>query len=172
MKILKPAHNLPSSKVKNWNEIKDQARALRHLILNGEFEGDYRRAYAIAHSQVSDDPKWFFVINETVDDEDGKKLVDKIGSWCVINAEILESNTQVEWKEACMSFPYRKPRNTTRFLKIKVRYQIPIFGGWLMIWRTKWFEKLPAFMFQHEQEHARGENIYGINNQKEDVGNK
>ena len=167
LKIIRPAHNLPATKARSWKEIKDQALALRQLIIGGGFEGMYSRAYAISHAQVSDEPKWFFVVNETLDDEDGKKLVKKIGSWCVINAEIIETNTAVEWKEACMSFPHRNPKLTDRFLNIKVRYQVPVFGGWFLMWRTKRFEKLIAFMFQHEQEHAIGKNIYGLtNNQK------
>ena len=163
MNIIRPAHNLPATKVKGWKEIKDQALALRDYVLKGEFGGMYSRAYAISHAQVSDQPKWFFVINEELEDEDGKKLVKKIGSWCVVNAEILESDTAVEWKEACMSFPHRKPKTTDRFLKIKVRYQIPVLGGLFLMWRTRRFEKLIAFIFQHEQEHSRGTNIYGLN---------
>lgn len=168
MKLLRPAHNIPSTKVRNWAEIKDEARALRELVLREDHEGDYSRAYAISHCQVSENPKWFFVVNETLNDPKTDKNLAKIfGSWCIINAEIVETDTPVEWKEACMSFPHRKPKNTKRFLNIKVRYQIPILGGWLMVWRTKRFSELPSFIFQHEQEHAIGTNIYGITNQSE-----
>lgn len=159
MKIIRPAHNLPATKVKSWKEIKDQALTLRQLIMNGGFEGMYSRAYAISHAQVSDEPKWFFVVNETLGDKDGINLVKKFGSWVVINMEILETSTPVWYNEACMSFPHRKPKNTDRFLNVKVRYQIPVLGRFL-IWRTRKFEGLCAFITQHEQDHAVGKSIY------------
>lgn len=165
MELLRPAHNIPSSKVKNWKEIKDDATALRELVNRDSFNGYYSKAFAISHCQASEDPKWFFAIRKDAIDGDGKNIVKQIGSDIVINAEIVESGVPVQWKEACMSFPFRNPKNTKRFAEIKVRYQVPVFGLFLM-WRTKRFKELVAFIFQHEQDHAVGKNIYGINNQE------
>jgi len=165
MELLRPAHNIPSSKVRNWREIKKEAQELRDLVNRTGFTGYYDKAFAISHCQVSKEPKWFFVVRKDALDLNGKSVVKQIGSDVIVNAEIVESGVPVQWKEACMSFPFRNPKNTKRFADIKVRYQVPIFGLFLM-WRTKRFKELVAFIFQHEQDHAVGKNIYGMNNQE------
>ena len=153
-----PYHNTPSTKVKNWREIKKDALELRKLINSkgDNFKGMYQSAYAIHHSQVSEKPKHFFVINE----KEGKGKLKKIfKSWCIINAKILEQYEEVRHKEACMSFPHLKERNVDRFIRIKVRYYVPFLG--LLIRKTRWFEDLPSYIIQHEIQHQKGENLYG-----------
>lgn len=166
MQILRPGHNIPATKVRKWKEIEADARRMRILAMREDFEGQYSSCYAIAHGQVSREPEWFFVINEEQKDENDKNIAKQVGSWCVINAEILETKHLIRWQEACMTFPHRQPKKIERYNEIKVKYQIPSFGGRWLWWRTKTFTGVIAFMFQHEQQHQLGENIYGINNQK------
>jgi hypothetical protein len=60
--------------------------------------------------------------------------------------------------EACMSFPNRSKRDTERYYRIKVRYQIKGIFGLKTV--TEWVEGLKAHMFQHEIDHAQGKNMY------------
>ena len=153
MKII-PYHNLIASKVKSWRQIRKEAQELREYINRGNFEGHYSKAYAISHAQVSNNPLTYFVVNEEY-----KDLIDLFGSWCVINLKIIKRKEEVYWKEACLSFPFREPKNTDRFNKVTVKYSIPFFGFTRLIKRD--FVGLPAFIVQHEFDHARGVNLYG-----------
>ena len=162
MNIIRPAHNQVAKKVKSWSQIKEQATELRQFIgmTEGIVEGYYKTAYAISHAQVSPEPFDFFVVNEEKND-----LIKLFGSWCIINPRIIKQEEEVYWKEACMSFPYYKERNVDRFNKITITYKIPFFK-YFMRSVTKHFIGLPAFICQHEQEHANGTNIYGRTKQK------
>lgn len=159
MKIIQPAHNKPAAIVKTWGEIKEEAETLREFVNEGKFEGHYEKAYAISHAQVSNDPKHFFVLHK-----DHEKL---FGTWCVINQGLAPKGKNpacrepVYFKEACMSFPFRKPQSTERFNKIRIKYKVPFL---ITSWRTKVadLEGLPAFIAQHEAMHAAGKNIYGL----------
>lgn len=64
----------------------------------------------------------------------------------------------MRYPESCMSFNHhnRKPRNTTRFYRITVRYQIIENGGLKTIEEN--VQGLKAHIFQHEIDHARGLN--------------
>lgn len=161
MNIIRPAHNKVATKVKSWSQIKDEALELRNFIQNTEkvVEGYYKTAYAIAHAQVSDKPLDFFVLNES-----NKDLIKQFGSWCIINLRIVKTAEPCWWKEACMSFPYNKPKNVDRFNKIKVKYRVPFFGFTRSVTRN--FTGLPAFICQHEHEHSEGKNLYGRNNKE------
>ena len=158
MKILIPAHNIVATKVKSWRDIKDEALELRKFTNDPtDVEGSYKTAYAISHAQVCDQPKDFFTINEK-----HKEIIKQFGSWCIINPRIIKKEEEVYWKEACMSFPYNKPKNVDRWNRITVRYWVPFLGFTRPVKRR--FVGLPAFIIQHEMEHARGTNIYGRNN--------
>lgn len=156
MKIIQPAHNKPAIPVKNWKEIRVEAQALREFVHAGKFIGNYDRAYAISHAQVSEEPKTFFVINEDVEKGRLKKL---FGSWCVINLRIVQFGDPVYLEEGCMSWPYRQTKRIDRMNKITVEYYIPFLWTWRKIKRK--FIGLPAFICQHETEHGIGKNIYG-----------
>lgn len=156
MEIIQPAHKIHANKVKNWRQIKKEALVLRDFIQNGKFKGDYSQAYAISHAQVSDKPMWYFVLNESIEDGWLKK---QFGSWCIVNAEIIKFGDPCSFEEACMSFPFRKPKRINRFNDIIVKYKVPYMG---ILWsKKKQFKELPAFIIQHEQSHNVGENIYG-----------
>jgi len=159
--IIRPAHNKPAAVCKSWRHICHEAERLRAYIKDGKFEGNYKNAFAISHAQVSHAPLHFFVINEQIEIKGLEKgqLKKWFGSWCVINAKIIETEDLVYFPDACMSFPYRKPKNTDRWNKITVEYFIPFLWGWRKVARK--FKGLPSFIVQHENEHSLGKNIYG-----------
>ena len=168
MKLIQPCPHTPAQRVKNWREIKEDALELREFIKQ-EFKGHYNSAFAISHAQVSEDPKSFFVVNEDVSTEVAKvknqgNLTKTFGSWCIVNAEILLTKKpvpiEVPFKDACMGFPFRKPKEVQRIYRIKVKYYIPFFG--FLRKKVEVLEGVPSFIVQHELEHAEGKNIYGI----------
>ena len=60
--------------------------------------------------------------------------------------------------ESCSSFPMKKEKNMKRFYRIKVRYQIKSWYGFRTV--TEWVYGLKGHIFQHEIQHAKGNNIY------------
>ena len=156
IQIIQPAHNHKADKVKNWKEIKEEAFQLRDFIQNGTFNGHYDKAYAISHAQVSNDPKRFFVINEKIMEG---ALLKEFGSWCIINAEILQFGAPISIHEACMSFPFRNPKKVDRFANIKGRYQVTFWFGTLRR-KTKRLRDVSALIVQHENQHSSGSSIY------------
>lgn len=70
-----------------------------------------------------------------------------------------EVNNMISVPDACMSFPDRKQKNMDIYYKIKVRYQIKGWFGFLRT-KTEWVEGLKAHIFQHEIDHANALNIY------------
>lgn len=170
--IIAPCHNRPAKKCPSWRAIKEEAELLRELVSTGEFRGNYKQAFAISHAQVAprtfddvtkvDDytgsqPFNFFVVNETIDNGWLKK---QFGHWCIMNARIVKFGDPVSIKDACMSFPFRTPRNTDRMNKITAKYRVPFFFWSRPV--TRKLEGLPAFIVQHEVEHAAGGNIHGL----------
>lgn len=154
-RILRPAHNKVATKVSSWLSIKDEALELRDFTNDPvDVEGHWKTAYAISHAQVSPEPFDFFCINEKHQD-----IIKLFGSWCIINLRIVKTEEKVYWKEACMSFPYNKPKNVDRWEKITVKYRVPFL--WFTRPVTRKFVGLPAFIAQHEAEHSAGKNIYG-----------
>lgn len=156
MNIIRPAHNIVATKVKSWRSIKKEALELREFMkdIDKKVEGHYKSAYAISHAQVSSNPKDFFVI-----DESHEELLKLFGSWCIINLKVVKSSEEIHWDEACMSFPFRKPKNTYRMNKVTVKYRVPFL--WFTRPVKRKFDGLPAFICQHESDHANGKNIYG-----------
>lgn len=155
MKILQPAHKISAHQCESWKKTKEEALKLREYIRSGEFKGEYKSAYAISHAQVSTDPLHLFVINEDLENGFLRKA---FGSWCVMNLKIVRFEELVSFSEACMSFPFRKPKQNNRMKKIRVEYYIPFLWSWRKV--KKSFEGLPAFICQHENDHAAGKNIY------------
>jgi len=68
----------------------------------------------------------------------------------------------VPMEEGCMSFPHRKPKKIDRIFRVKVAYSYPVtIWGFTFLWpKREWVEGLKAQIFQHEQGHFEGENIY------------
>ncbi len=154
--IIQPCHNRPAMMCKSWKYIEYEAQSLREFVRSGTFQGKYSSAYSIAHAQVSEAPLNFFVVNEDFDDG---KLLKIFGSWCIINPKIIKFSDVIEHPEACMSFPWRKEKLVKRADKIVVKYSVPFLGFFRTI--KKELKGLPAWMVQHELDHAAGKNIYG-----------
>lgn len=154
MQIIQPCPSKLAVEVKNWKEIKDEALQLRDFLHSKFRKGNYESAYALPHTQVSEFPKKFFVVNKEM-----KGLKEVFGSWCIINPEIIEELYPVDNKEACMSFPFRVPKRVKRFYYIRMRYYVPFWFGTLQK-KVKEFKGLPAFIIQHEIQHLLGKNIY------------
>jgi len=151
MKIIIPPHKKISTVVKNLKEIRQDALDMIELIEKNDFkEGVWKQAYALSHSQVSENPKTFFVINKT-DPQIKKNFRKKI----IINPVILEKAEEVFNKEACMSMPYRKSAKVKRYRKIKVIYYVPGWFGRLKK-KVETCVGLKAFIFSHEIEHFNG----------------
>ena len=172
-------HFIPGAKCEKYSDISGVAVAMRAMLEAGINKGEYETGYALAHNQVEDkEPMAFFVMNKDYVGE-GKMFE----AHTIINPEILEApefinlhddadgvmyssegrldkrKNTYEVEEGCFSFPFRQPKRTTRFYKIKVRYYIPgRFFGLKKI--EKWIEGVPANIFQHEEQHCRGKNIY------------
>ena len=167
MKIIKIHYKL-SKPIKKYNEIKDEAKLLLRFVERGKFEGFYNKAYAISHKQVNEKPYAFFVVAQECINE--KMFKNRI----IINPKILKSDkfkkigtvlkkankisNIVTNKEMCLSFPFRKPKDFSRFDSIKVRYQIPTLFGLKTI--TDELFGIASQIFQHELDHIQGRNIY------------
>jgi len=68
----------------------------------------------------------------------------------------------IDVPDACMSYPDRTKKNTSRYHTIKVRYQImrSLFGFKYLKTVTEEVEALKAHIFQHEIDHAYGMDMY------------
>ena len=76
-------------------------------------------------------------------DDEGQYMV-------MFNPEIIRTDGPYETEESCLSL-LGGPRKTTRYKKIKVRYQNEKFRT-----RLKSFEGLSAQIIQHEVDHCSG----------------
>lgn len=163
-------HYTPGKKVENYKEIAEIVKEMIPFVNNGVPKGNYDKAYAIAHNQVSEKPFAMFVLSDEAVRE------QKWPAQVIINPEIvgapknigigigakgepdMRSNV-VEYSEGCFSFPFRQPKKVKRFYRIKVRYQIK--GK---LWGLKTVEEelegLKAHIYQHEFQHTQGKNIY------------
>lgn len=155
---------------------------------NGNFEGNLKTAFALSHNQVeSNDPTRFFVVATDLVEKPEKKEDDDTrtdANWyfedqLIFNPQIIEAlpvflnevenpDTGVKKSvaasnifrpmDACMSYPYRKPKKVDRFLKITVKYQVAIDGN--LVDREEQVEGLKAHIFQHEVDHHNGIDIH------------
>ncbi len=150
MQILDRTSKNPSAPVESWDQIKAEALMLKYFMANGPFKGHHDDPLAIHHQQVADPSFDFFVVSDEVK---GFK------SWCIINLEILEKEIEGDFHEACMSWPHRSEKRVDRWYKVKVKYSIPEEGELVEV--EDELEGLPAFIAQHESDHAKGINIYG-----------
>lgn len=176
-----PIHYNVSSQVDKFADIEEDANKMLELLDSGKEISGYPAAYAIAHSQVSEVPKRFFVVASkytTVDkDADFEKAWWK--SKFIINPHIVEIPEEIEIdlptqagkkaevemrkneympEEGCLSFPNKKPKKVKRAFVVKVSYQIPVKGKLETIEES--IEGLKAHIFQHEVQHLDGQNIF------------
>lgn len=152
-------HGKTSAPITSWEEIQNQAKELRDLTNSHDFEGYYRSAFALHHSQASDEPKDFFTIAKDFEDKLG------FGSWIVMNPIIIKKNRETAYfiQEGCMSYPFRKFKRTLRYNEIEVEYQIPaknLLGKMALKKVTKKLYTQASEVFQHETDHGKGKTIY------------
>lgn len=168
LKIIK-IHYKISKPVSRFNEISKEAKGLLNFITNGNYKGFYNKAYAIAHTQVSETPYAFFVVaNECVTNNPKMQWYKMFESQVIINPKIIEAleykndgvkiPNMVEYNEMCMSFPFRTPKRVSRYDKITVEYQIKSFFGLKTVKTT--LNGIASEIFQHECDHMQGKNIY------------
>lgn len=148
MQLIIPPHTKLSTPVKRYSEIKNDAREMVKLIEANSFPGAWKVAFAIAHPQVSQEPKTFFVVNRT-DPVVRKTFRHKV----IINPVIVEKENRVIHPEACMSVPWKGIVKKKRHAMITVRYQFPAFG--FLFSKTIVCTGLQVFIFQHEMEHLK-----------------
>lgn len=174
MEIIK-SHYAISKPVRNYAEIRKEAEALKKFIDNPRLKGYYNKAYAICHCQVSETPYAFFVVADDVIVEG--LLKHKV----IINPEIIETPATMRvklkdkkgkvvsdkevpnkmiFREACLSFPFRKEKSVERYFEVKVRYQVPILFGLKLKTIEEYKQKVIAHIFQHEIDHINGRNIF------------
>jgi len=152
MDLIFPPHHFPSERVRSWWQIKRAAKEMERMIDAGGFGGKHPQAAALSHAQVSLKPLSFFVIN---------KLLTKYfhGQRIIINARIASATGPVEFREGCMSYPMNGSTKTDRFNEVYVVYQLPTWYGGLKTVQQK-LVGAPAFVVQHETDHAKGLHIY------------
>lgn len=150
-----PIHYLPSHEVINWYAVEEQANEMAKIV---DIKGGM---FALHHSQVSEKPLNFFVL-ET------QHLADFIpqlgGSRFIVNPKITKFSKEavMPFEEGCVSFPYRKRKKVMRSWIIQVSYQIPdpTSPTGLSEVMEKQVERIIAQIFQHEVGHAEGKNIF------------
>jgi len=154
MKIILP-HKKLSQSVENYRDIKQDAQSLIAMIDAGNFTGMWKEALALSHAQVSTDPYAFFVVHKSLEKEFGSRII--------MNAKIVFGADVVPFREACMSYPFRPEKKTRRLETITV--ECDIYNPLYFLKRnmkhvTLELSGLPAFIVQHEIDHAQGICVY------------
>lgn len=157
MKII-PHHRKVSAPVISFGQIKFDVERMTELVNKKDHTGKWKEALALHHSQVSEGPLNFFVVNRGVAGEfDGHEVF--------INPRIVDQEDPVPFKEACLTFPFRDEIKTKRWYKIMVDFETPKpsilrhVGSGVRTIRMG-LEGLPAFIFQHEFDHGQGMCIF------------
>ena len=119
------------------------------IALKGEFKGNYRKAYALAHHQVSREHARFFVVA----DEWAERM---FGQQVIINPRIEAFHGEPTInREGCMSHPYRPERKVTRREGIRASWDTP--DGKRV---ESELEGMAALVFQHEIDHCDGKTVW------------
>lgn len=154
-----PIHYTPSVPVTNWLAIDEQARQMAEFIDAGEY-GEFKQGvFALHHSQVSEKPLNFFVLNP----EPILNQVTDLGSRYIVNPRIVAhlKGSEMRVPEGCASFPHRAMKNMERAMVVVVEYEIPdplMANGLKKV--SKQVERIVAQIFQHECGHANAQNIF------------
>lgn len=155
MKLLNRLSHKPAAKVTSYGQIKAAAADMLTLLNADKFAGKYDNGFALHHAQVSNEPLNFFVTHRS-----WENVLPSI----VVNAKIIERMEPLTFKEACLSFPFRDPIKTPRYWRVIVEYEEyskarSWFANGLRPQQMA-FDGLAALIFQHENDHAIGKNIY------------
>lgn len=157
MNIILPPHNKKALPVKSYWSIRKEVKELLSLA-GSTFTGKWKDAASLSHSQVSEEPKNFFVVNPRM-----KGYVKQI-PLVVLNPKIIAYlGEKKKNKEACMSFPNQPIIKMKRYQKLDVSFDVPF----LFFFKKKVRKEIDGFealIFQHETDHSNGKNIYEHNN--------
>jgi peptide deformylase len=145
MDIILPPHRKTSQPVTEVSKaLMDVINDMKFTLKQQKFVNG-RKGYAIAHSQVSQEPYRVFVVSPGL-------MKHEI----IINPKILEKDEKMTHLEGCLSFPFRPNKNVSRYRTLTVQYQ----DENMKVWHSA-LENIPAFIFQHEIDHMNGIDIYG-----------
>lgn len=155
MKIILPPHHNPATPVTIVDKaLQDDILDMCEMLLTQDFNGMH--GIALAHPQVSNDPKQVFVMIEpgTMAEAGAVKPKLKI----ILNPRIIAKAGLFNPWEACLSFPDRKKGKpvSLRYKRLTVEFYDP-----KMERHEEEVDGLVAQVFQHEIEHFEGKNIYG-----------
>lgn len=149
LKIIQP-HRQPSMPVRNLQDIREDIDEMHKLMETLPFG---QQGYALHHSQVSDKPYNFFVIN--------KKMQPLFNGYSMIcNPKILERSDPRGFNEKCLSYPFRNGKNTKRYYRMRVQCEVEHDLGGMLRLTVLDVESIVSYIFQHEIEHAAGKFIY------------
>ena len=150
--IIFPHPKSVAESVTSWKEVEADALFMVRRIQNDEYANRlWPKAYAMAHTQVSNTPKNFFVVNRT-----SEKIKKLFKYDIIVNPKILGGSMSfTEYPEGCMSDPYSGVVKKKRFVKVNVEYFVKGWFGRLKK-KTETVEDFKAFVFQHEIDHLQG----------------
>lgn len=161
LKIVFP-HKKVAEPVINFKDIIEDANAMSRLLNADNFVGSQSRGYALHHSQVSENPKNFFVVHRK-----WKGLFG--GHSIIINPKIYKRNDMKTYQEFCLSYPHRGAKGVKRAHQIICQFSVENATGTGMVTigdinipEVKPFilAGLAAQIFQHEFDHGHGQYIY------------
>lgn len=154
-----PIHYTPSMKVEDWLQIEEQAQAVADFIDKREYGPFKSEMFALHHSQVSEKPFNFFVLNPMWLPSE----IEQLGSRFIVNPEIITelAESKMAVSEGCVSFPHRKERLVERYMLAIVGYDVPDPTSASGLKRhEKEVSRILAQIFQHECDHGKGKNIH------------
>lgn len=161
MQLLPEPSKKGSKKVESIDEIMDEALELQGFIESRKvFQAGshYPMCLSVAHPQISDDPKRFFVLNPLMD-----KLVEEFGGCVVFNPKIIakDRTSRVKSKEGCMSYQHRPAKKVKRFTKITAEYSVLVDPATKEVKQvTKDLDGAAAIVLQHELDHLNCKSIW------------
>lgn len=152
--IIQP-HRQPSSKVNSMAEIMEDVNAMSRL-LNKELPQN-NQGYALHHSQVvKENPKNFFVIHRHM-----RPMFQ--GYSMIANVRLIDRSDPRAFKERCLSYPFRKEKNTKRYYRIVITCEVEHDLGGILRTTELELQGIAAYIVQHEIDHGKGKFIYDNN---------
>jgi len=162
MKIVFP-HRKTAEIVTNFKDILEDANKMSRLLNGEELERTQKNSgLAIHHSQVSDNPKSFFVVH--------RKLRGLFGGHTIIiNPKIYKRVDPKKYLESCLSYPHRPAKHVRRATEIVCSFMHENGMGTGMVTvgdiekaevRPFVLRGLAAQIFQHEFDHGHAQYIY------------
>jgi peptide deformylase len=150
MIIIEP-HNIKSRTVNKSDipRVKEDAQKMLDLLFDPKYEKQPERlkiGLALAHCQATNkDPLKFFVMRDGT---------------VIVNPEIIDhTNTTVDSKEGCLSYPDKDDIIVQRWNKCIVSFDI-IYKDIFIHMNEQSIKGITSKIYQHELQHMNGSNIY------------